>query len=70
MTTELEEVVFPLWKSYCNSDILLFPFLGCLRGVVWQQYEAFVRFLLDLSEDYPESGSGGSLHHSWRLSWT
>ncbi|XP_030915149.1 apoptosis regulator Bcl-2 [Geospiza fortis] len=43
---------------------------GCLCGVVWQQYEAFVRFLLDLSEDYPESGSGGSLHHSWRLSRT
>ncbi|EOB00211.1 hypothetical protein Anapl_14439 [Anas platyrhynchos] len=43
---------------------------GCLRGVVWQQYEAFVRFLLDLSEDYPEFGSGGSLHHSWRLSRT
>ncbi|KAM6444751.1 apoptosis regulator Bcl-2 isoform 1-T1 [Rhynochetos jubatus] len=43
---------------------------GCLRGVVWQQYEAFVRFLLDLSEDHPEFGSGGSLHHSWRLSWT
>ncbi|XP_059671584.1 apoptosis regulator Bcl-2 isoform X1 [Gavia stellata] len=42
---------------------------GCLRGVVWQQYEAFVRLLLDLSEDYPESGSGGSLHHPWRLSW-
>ncbi|KAM6350070.1 apoptosis regulator Bcl-2 isoform 1-T1 [Podargus strigoides] len=54
----------------CSSDIPLFPFLGCLRGVVWQQYEAFVRFLLDLSEDYRESGSGWSLHHSWRLSWT
>ncbi|KAM7036753.1 apoptosis regulator Bcl-2 isoform 1-T1 [Passerculus sandwichensis] len=42
----------------------------CLCGVVWQRHEAFVRFLLDLSEDYPESGSGGSLHHSWRLSRT
>lgn len=59
-----------LWKSYCNTDIPLFPSLGCLCGVIWQQHEAFVRFLLDFSEDYPESGAGGSLHHSWRLSRT
>lgn len=70
MTTVREEAPLPLLKSYWDSDIALFPFLGCLRGVVWQQYEAFVRFLLDLSEDYPEFGSGGSLHHSWRLSRT
>ncbi|XP_050748542.1 apoptosis regulator Bcl-2 isoform X2 [Gymnogyps californianus] len=54
------------WMRACA----LFSATGCLRGVVWQQYEAFVRLLLDLSEDYPESGSGGSLHHSWRLSRT